>query len=569
MALTQAQLDHVMHQPLMQIIQLIQEGKISFPDDLQKYSRHPKFIAIKEQIDSLPDPNAMSQYQELKSLIQEHPEEPETHAKIASFISRYSAVKSLSPQVNELRELLAGLSASAEAEDWNRVDQSSVRSLSDHRRKYPATTHESEIDHAIWNLLDHGKESDIRSYMKLFPHGLHYSECEPMLREQELWNDVRRDADLVTLSDYIEEQWDSPFIYEAQQLFENLRRQELSNMVENPGRYDDETMRLLLDNSIVTEQMLIQAGAATAKSIEYIKNPPELAAIEQAVTSDPQQQDGVTDIFLFGIPSSGKTCVLTGLIGADEFWYDNSNIGGMYADDLKIYRDRGKAPQRTYGNFVAQIVGKIQPSEPGMPVFPVNFIEMSGEEFASKIAYNAENIVDFESMGTGASKILSNKNQKVIFIIIDPSADGLIRLAMERKSDGSTVTRTVQQDVVINKIINMLAKNENVLRHTNAIHFIMTKADTIGTPDVREEIAVERIRTLYSTAIARLKELGKKYSFNTTSSYSPKLYTFSLGHFYAGGYFEYDPTDSNIIINELKSMTQGERTRSFFDNFRS
>lgn len=556
-----------MHLPVHQILQYIEDGRIAFPDDLKKYSAHPKYKEIAARFASMPDPAAMAQYAELKAMAGADASNPDVSRRIASFVSRYASSEPMKDKVAEMRGILTELTASVEEDDWKAVDTASVHALLMHRRRYPATVHEMDIDRMVWGLMDKSRESDVRRYMSEFPSGIHRVECDALLESRELWSGVSTDPDLITLGDYIEEEIASPFQDDARSLFVRLKDEELDKMRDNPGKYKAETLKLYLENGAFTEEELIGAGVVTRNVLDMLYNPPRLEDIEQKPTDEIEVERGATDIFLFGIPSSGKTCVLTGLLGAREFYYDNSTLGGDYADQLKTYRDFGKAPGRTYGNFVTRISGKIRPLDPGMPVFPINLIEMSGEEFAMDIAYNSARTNDFESMGTGATRLLTGGNQKVIFIVIDPSASGLIRLATQRP-DGTTETRTVKQDIVINKIVNMLAKNPSVLKRTNAIHFIMTKADTIGDPGTRDEVAVERIKSLYGQAIMTLKELAAKYSFNSTTDFSPFLYTFSLGRFYVGDFYEYDSTDADKIMNALKSMVQGEKNRGFFDTIK-
>lgn len=556
-----------MHLPVPQILQYIEDGRIVFPDDLRKYSHHPKYKEIAARFASLPDPAAMAQYADLKTMVDSDSSNPDLARRIASFVNQYASSEPMKERVAEMKQILVNLTAAVEEDDWNAVDLNSVHALLMHRRRYPATVHEMEIDRKVWALIDKSRASDVRRYMAEFPSGIHRVECDPLLEAQELWTGVSTDPDLVTLRDYIEEEIASPFQDDARALFDSLKVSEVDMMRDNPGKYKADTLKLYLKNDIFSEDELVDAGVVTPNVLKMLNNPPRLEDIEQKPTDNIEVERGATDIFLFGIPSSGKTCVLTGLLGAKEFYYDNSTLGGDYADQLKTYRDFGKAPGRTYGNFVTRITGKIRPLDPEMPVFPINLIEMSGEEFAMDIAYNAAKTNDFESMGTGATRLLTGGNQKVIFIVIDPSASGLIRLATQRP-DGTTETRTVKQDIVINKIVNMLAKNPSVLKRTNAIHFIMTKADTIGDSDTREEVAVERIKALYGQAILTLKELAQKYSFNVTTDYKPFLFTFSLGRFYVGDFYEYDSSDADKIMNALKSMVQGEKTRGFFDTIK-
>lgn len=565
MALTEQQVDNIMHQSVEKIMLHISQGRIIFPDDLKKYSNDPKFKEIERRIESIPDPAATAQWATLKAKAANDAASTTLAAELTAFVNRYSANSGCAPMVTQARDLLAKMTQSVEGDDWDNVDRQSVNALLAHRRKYPTTAHEVEIDNLVWELLDLSMPAEVRRYIAEFPAGVHRGECDSLLEAQDLWKGVATDPDLLTVSDYIHEMPSSPFFDDAVKLVTDLKRREIDKMKENPGKYDVRDLTMLLDNDIFTEDELIDAGVATQSTIKFIANPEELPDIEQVANDNPVIHSGATDVFLFGIPSSGKTCVLMGLLGATDFAYDNATEGrgGDYADSLKVYRDKGKAPGRTYGNFVTQIPGKIYSQGGDGLTYPINLIEMSGEEFAMKIAYNSANTVNFEDMGTGATKLLSSGNPKVIFIIVDPTADGLIKISTN-KDDGTEQTKIVQQDIVINKIVNMLSKNTSVLKRTNAIHFIMTKADTLGDREERENESVKRISSLYRHTINNLKELCREYGINATSQHAPMLFTFSLGTFYVGDLFEYDVQDADKIMDSLKSMSQAQRKKGFF-----
>lgn len=570
MALTEQQIDYVMHMGVDQIMRFIHEGRVNFPDDLKKYSKDPKFIEIQNRLANMPDPEAIRAWDELKPLLESNTNPNQAIQELNRFINRFADSPSSKAMLEQARQHLATLTSAIEADDWNNIDNQSITALLSHRRKYPGTCHEAEIDNTVWELIDKGNPAEINRYSHEFPNGLHNHECADYLAAQQLWSGVSTDADPVTVNDYIYEQSSSPFIPQAHKLMTELKAAEIKKMKDNPGTYNLEWLQLLLNEKIFDRNELLRALVCTPNTLNFIENPPPLPKIEQKGDTDPQVHEGATDVFLFGIPSSGKTCVLMGLLGATEFSYDNAaaGTGGQYADDLKIFREHGKAPGRTYGNFVTQIQGSIRPDNNPDVVYPVNLIEMSGEEFAMKIAYNADNEVNFESMGTGATRLLTSGNTKVIFIVIDPTANGVITISTQR-SDGSSVTKVVQQDIVISKIVNMLKRNPKVLKRTNAIHFIMTKADKLGEREDRDAIAVERVQTLYRRTIDDLKGICREKSINMTSNGAPLLYTFSLGNFYIGDLFEYDATDSNKIMDGLKSMCQGRRSSGFFSQVKS
>ena len=565
MALTETQLNMVMSQSVDQIKKYISQGLVKFPQDLLKYKDTPKFKAIENELQNIPSPEAIARWKEIEAMASSG-----DTSKMASilneFITRYGNYPGNADMVEKARKKYQALTADVEHNDWDAVDQNSISSLLTHRRKYPSTSHETEIDNRVWELTDTDSAVLINRYLTEFPNGMHCIEAREMLKSQELWKGVSTDADLVTLSDYISEEPQSPFIPKATELFYELKRAEIQKMKEKPGSYKLDFLKLLLDEEIFTKEELIYEGVCTENTYKKLNKEIELPVIEQPENSNPQIAKGATDVFLFGIPSSGKTCVLMGLLGSRHFSYNNaaSGLGGTYADNLTIYRRNNKAPGRTFGNFVAQIQGTVYRDNSEVN-YPINLIEMSGEEFAMKIALNPENEVKFEDMGTGATRILTSDNRKIIFIVIDPTANGLIKLSSTTK-DGSTITRIVEQDIVISKMVNMLVENKDVLKRTNAIHFILTKADTLGSREERDAIAVERIKSLYGNTIRTLREICDKYSINNSTDNQPSLFTFSLGSFYLGDLFEYDAFDADKLMNIITSMAQGEKVQGFFNN---
>lgn len=564
MAITEQQLNMVMSQSVDQIKKYISQGLIKFPDDLLKYKDNPKFRAIETELSNMPAPDALAAWKEIEAIPAS--DTATLSRMLSNFIATHGAYPGNKDMADKARLRLSSLTAGIEQSDWEAVDMSSTTALLTHRRKYPSTTHETDIDNRVWELTDTSSATHLNRYINEFPNGLHNLEAKEMLKAQELWKGVSTDADLVTLSDYIKEEIESPFISKAADMMAELKRSEIRKMIENPGTYKRDFLKMLIDEEIFTKNELIANDVCTDSTFDMLYNKRELPDIEQKGNTDPTIAKGATDVFLFGIPSSGKTCVLMGLLGSRNFVYDNaaSGPGGTYADNLTIYRRNNTAPERTYGNFVAQIQGVVR-RDNSDTMYPINLIEMSGEEFAMKIALNPENLVDFEDMGTGATKILTSDNRKIIFIVIDPTANGLIKLT-SKLADDSTITRIVEQDIIITKMVNMLVRNPKVLKNTNAIHFILTKSDTLGGREERDAKAVDRIRQLYGKTIMTLRDICKQYSINMSTEYQPSLFTFSLGKFYVGNLFEYDPYDADKLMNIVTSMAQGRKDRGFFNN---
>ena len=119
---------------------------------------------------------------------------------------------------------------------------------------------------------------------------------------------------------------------------------------------------------------------------------------------------------------------------------------------------------------------------------------------------------------------------------------------------------------------NMLKNeaNRKVMERVDAIHIIVTKADMLGDEYEREEKAEKLIRKRYSDTVAILTDICRHYGINQHPDKRlngvPHLFTFSLGQFMPGG-FEYDPTDSNVLVDTIAKCTQSRRGLSLWDRF--
>ena len=168
----------------------------------------------------------------------------------------------------------------------------------------------------------------------------------------------------------------------------------------------------------MTDEQLADVEVVEAKNLERIKN--ELPDINAEIAKCRKVcADGHTDVFLFGIPSTGKTCILMGLIGCTTIDVDTVRAGGPYSSALDQYLKAGLTIGQTPKDFVATIEAEIME---GTKKHMLNLVEMSGEDFAFKIADNENGKISFEDMGNGATQLLCNNNRKVFFIIVDPTA---------------------------------------------------------------------------------------------------------------------------------------------------
>ena len=362
--------------------------------------------------------------------------------------------------------------------------------------------------------------------------------------------------------------------------FEDLKEKERKLMLLDPSQYPLDDFKKLLAYKIFTKNEVCCLGVITPKILRELEHPTPLPHIDQKESEENLQcltTPRHTDVYLFGIPSTGKTCVLTGLLGAKGVIVQNQLAGGDYGDALKKYRKAGVALDRTTGVTVinAEIYREDEKNS-----HRVNFIEMPGEEFAVDIAQHPDASPILDHMGNGAAKLLGNDNDKIFFLVIDPTAQ-TVEIERQRKdTDGTIITDSegkaiydeynIDQETSLDRIINLfkLPENRKVLNRVKAIHFIVTKADMLT-----EENSFQDLEHTYAKVKDNLEKMIE--NFKSESSYHREInyldngkvnyYLFSLGKFYVGKRYEYDQKYADDLIDVIIENSASAKKRTFFN----
>ena len=540
-------------------------------------------------LDQFHDPVEMAEWTKLKTMPHSSISELQTlEHKIVDYISRYqmaeeSHVTEASNLLNDVRDLIA---EEKERIAWNDLNKEKYSELMKHLHRFPDTPHRDEIDDLLWNsVLSNINSAKLSRYLDDMPEGRHVSEANEALDSYSIWDEVKRQGDIIAIKDYMDNYPTSPFIREARNKYNILKDEVLDDMKETPSDYTIGKLQPLFDAGVFTKDELMDEGLITEHSWEMLTNldrdmfPP----VGQKPNSNVKAPEGCTDIFFFGTPATGKTCLLMGLAGANGQGYTLNLVGegGQYIADLTIYANNGITPRRTYGSFVTVINGTISEEARNSSYINhnINLVEMSGEEFAMKIAQNPDNKVCFEDMGTGATKLLMNNNRKVFFIIVDPT-NLMVPFRFVKDvydEEGNVIDSDVRkvyisQNIILNKLTALftLPENQKIMERVDAIHFIVTKADTLGpTHSERIAAACEKLNADYKGAVTQLKNyVRQSQRINASTNFKVQAYTFSLGHFYLGDVFELDPTDTTELIETIRNVTFGQKELSLWDRFK-
>ena len=530
--------------------------------------------------DHLPAPAQMD-WDALQASLSEVSES--TLHKLEAYIRKYEGTRPDGNHVdeaiakrNEIKDALRRDALATEETEWKAVDPFSMMSLIGHLNKYPMSIHHDEIDDKVWNIIDKESEQQLQDYKVLFPKGKYIEKATAMLEVLDEWMIVRDSGDISFVFQYIRKRPESPYIDKAYCLLMDLKLQEICRMRHEPNRYDVSRLLYLVQLGIFTVDELISEGVMTENVWHTLNNidvKNDLPDIYEAMQdSKVECQDGCIDVYLWGLPSTGKTCILQGLLSSSSLLLDLTSSGGSYAEALRQYTDYGMASPRTLDDSVTTLKTTIITDGHTPIKYNVNFVEMSGHHILDMVEDNSEH--SKEENNSDITNLLHNDNRKVFFLIIDPTINN-IKLNREYdeydEQTGEKIHRlkyvVFNQKIFMQQIVNIFQDpaNSDIMRKVDSIHIIITKADTFGERLQRGEKALDYFNDHYGINVTQpLVDLCEKYHINCNSNFRPKLFTFSLGKFYVGGLYEYDPIDSELLINTITAFEPPYRKKTFW-----
>lgn len=573
--------------PLQKLVDLLNRYEDLKPQDFKGYISD---ILYNQLLEAGRDPQEIELLNSIQAAPTSTPAEVQDAQRLVStYMTQFPQGSQIDKMSVLMEQLERRLNELIEEEDWKRLDKDSYSALKDYKDNYPNSVHLSELDDLIWGITKRViSRASIGRYLDDWVSGRHTKEANQALEEFDVWEEIKypdkedEDEQLFKVAYYRSSHPNSWLKNEVNRLYNELREKELKEMKANPSKYKKDRVDRLTDANIFTKNQLTAEELLPRDSRET----PKLKDLRTFQLENPniKAPEGCTDVYLFGTPGAGKTCLLMGLLGADGTVDSNGNSytintkknGGPYAAALQEYVDAGITPGRTYGSYVTTISGVVtEKSKKGGNIVnhQINLVEMSGEEFAIHIAGNEK--VSLADMGTGATNLLRNKNRKVFFIVIDPTALVVKFNHMVYKTDGEgnvigqeLYNTYVNQKTVINQFASLfsLAENQDIMSYVDAIHFIVTKADMLGERKERLEKAREILLNQYSAPVQKLINYCQQSKrINYSTNYRPHVFTFSLGRFYLGDIFDFDKTETLEIVDAIRAITGGTNEVSWWD----
>ena len=282
--------------------------------------------------------------------------------------------------------------------------------------------------------------------------------------------------------------------------------------IENNELNAGEIKKLLLEGR-VSREILLKHTSLTDKMISNIENYQKRTTVFSTWANLPELQKGYTDLYFFGQPGSGKSCIL-----ASIFYYleeqgmiiNNAHNpeGNKYRNQLRDELSYGILPDSTAAEGVNYIpIELINPDNEGAR-HPLNFIEMSGELFDG--AYEE----GISEQNLSAKNYLNNTNRKLIYFVLD----------YDQHEKSKTFSSGATQSSKMQTILALLDQF-GTLNYTEGIYLVVTKSDLFPSGVDRFQYAKQFVESSYKGFIVNCKELQRRYRNN----FKVIVYPYSIG----------------------------------------
>lgn len=431
-----------------------------------------------------------------------------------------------------------------------------------------------DADNAAWEwaMTEDDVMAAVREY-QTFVHnlGLHSGEIEGLEALYREWTRVNQ-SDIFEVIEFARSKSKIPFRKEVDAAIRCLLNGEIEKIEACPAAYhkkeflalydilDDDSRLELLKAIGATDETIIERMRDTEPA--DLRMPPETPLTDIAAMYE--ENGGPTADFLFlGVANSGKTCMLSRLLSSNNLRLSCFGQGANYAIHLQSYGNKQIAtPHTSYGTVALMSCESIKQTKKGDKTIFFNLIEASGEELRRDITFVGNDIepsqgrMAFFAMPSMLSKVICNNHEKVIFIVIDPTDTSVI------------------QSAVIGRLIDLfgLPENAEVMRRVRAIHFIVTKADTLqGNRLEAAKEVVHRVvnRVSFDHLVWICRMYGINHSRDKEENGLPPISPFSLGRFFPGNIYIKEGVDDEVLLNIIGGYALAMNKKSFIQRLRS
>lgn len=310
-------------------------------------------------------------------------------------------------------------------------------------------------------------------------------------------------------------------------------------------------IQMNLSNGLITISDLQQQTNLSQKTIQLLVNlnTSGRTTIFKTIEDLPPMEEGKTDVYFVGVPGSGKSTILSGLLYIAHkkgLLLNNShNQGGAQYQDLLINDMRkGLLPAATASGSYNYIPLSLQ-GEDG--AHPLNVVEVPGENYNQM--YNNGDVESFLNY-------INNGNKKIIIFVID---------SLVHNEGYSNNANQLDQSLVYANILELFRVNQ-VLEKTDSVYIVVNKFDAIKNTryfgDSRQdtELALDFVQNEFLSFVNNCKNAREQ----SKNQFKIKVVPFSIGEVQMSTFVNYINEEFcfsllNNIINDSFIQKGGKR----------
>ena len=267
----------------------------------------------------------------------------------------------------------------------------------------------------------------------------------------------------------------------------------------------------------------------------------------------PPMEEGRTDVYFVGVPGSGKSTMLSGLLNLanrkgvlmpDVY----NNDGSIYQTQLISDLNRGVLPNATASGSYNYVALSLKDDDGAK--HPFNIVEVPGENYVNM--FNNGDVSEFLNY-------ISNSNKKILIFVID---------SLAHDTGYNDSNSQLDQNLVYVNIVNMF-KSNGILDQTDAIYLVANKFDAIkesryATNNSNDDaLALDFLQDEFRNLIENCKDAREECK----NKFKIKVLPFSIGNVsYTSIIDNFNREYSEVVIDNLiedSFVLKGSRFKLF------
>ena len=480
--------------------------------------------------------------------------------------------------VSVRKEVERKIEGSEEEDFQNAKSSRSIDALEKYLSAYPDGSHREEARNLIsslqdaqtrivstnaWDNIDKNSISALQEFCNNYPNDPHFSEAKKIIKKLKI--ERLSDLGIESLVNKIKNiQADNKVINKDDEIYKTLVEYLRSGKITHSDlldmlKDDNNVLRasvinMLLDNDCLDVDDFAEIGINKA----FVSH---LVSGERAQRfTIPRKLEKInklsTEIYFWGIPSSGKSCALGAILSvagngriANSMSKDNDCQGYGYMTRLSaLFKSNGKVGTLPEGTSIYSTyeMGFDLEDEKGA-VHPLTCVDLAGE--LVRCMYKSDANEDMSDDEMGALDTLTNvlidnrtKNRKIHFFVLEFGAD-------DRMYEGLT------QNVYLDGALRYIERTGIFKEDTDAIYLMITKVDKAKAAKGQlSAVLREYISEYYGGFYNGLVKICKDCEIN---SGNVEIVPFSLGQVCFQDFCLFDEKPAGNVVRKLLERSKG------------